>query len=77
MAVMVVNRSMYTLLLMTIESATTSSDNIDNPMPEYNSPLMQSFVSSKENDNKTSKELKKRIVRTQKFPKNFAYVLNR
>ena len=66
MAVMVVNRSMYTLLLMTIERATTSNDNIDNPIPEYNSPLMQSFVSSKENDNK------KRIihlVRKQNFPK--------
>ena len=45
---------MYTLLLMAIESATTSNDNIDNPIPEYSSPLMQSFVISKENDKMTS-----------------------
>ena len=59
---MVVNRSMYTLLLMTIESATNSNDNIDNPMPENNSPLIQPFATSKENYNKTSKKLRKKII---------------
>ena len=62
MTVMVVNRSMYTLLLMTTESATDSNDNIDNPMPENNSPLIQSFATSKENYNKTSKKLRKKII---------------
>ena len=62
MTVMVVNRSMYTLLLMAIESATNSNDNIDNPMPENNSPLIQSFATSKENYNKTSKKLRKKII---------------
>ena len=57
---MVVNRSMYTLLLMTTESATNSNDNIDNPMPENNSPLIQSFATSKENYNKTSKKIEKK-----------------